>query len=132
MRLVETLAATRKAWGASGKCATTNAIHYCSYSGAYTAGRATFSASKGMIVSISLTAAYDPTTKHFVSRTPLAGFHTSKGIHLGSTTAAVIHAYPKIERASAATELKLVAGRRSTLFLIFGGTVYSIVVEPTP
>jgi hypothetical protein len=131
VHLGETFAAAHRTWGASGKCSTTNAVRYCSYSGSPAAGRATVGATRGTIVSISVTAAYDPTTKKFVSATPLAAFHTSKGIHLGSTTAAVMHAYPTIESASSA-ELKLVAGKRSTLFLIFGGTVYDIAVQRTP
>lgn len=126
-----TFAAAKNMWGTSGQCGVTNAIPYCGYPGSGAlSGRASFSATRGKVSSIGIEAAYAPTKRQFVVTGPLAQFHTSKGIHIGSSAAAVSRAYPKTTTAAGGMEIELRTGKHAiTFFLVAHGTVYGITMN---
>lgn len=91
---------------------------------------ASFSATRGKVSSIGIEAAYAPTKRQFVVTGPLAQFHTSKGIHIGSSAAAVSRAYPKTTTAAGGMEIELRTGKHAiTFFLVAHGTVYGITMN---
>ena len=131
LRLGVTARAARKAWGIPAQCGTAAGVHYCRYATARPlSGFVSFVLTRGRVSSISLEAAYNPTTKRFVETGPLASFRTAKGIRIGSTAAAVRHAYPSAGSAASGQELTLTNAKRVTYFLLSSaGNVYGITLN---
>lgn len=91
-----TFASAKKAWGKGGKCVNEFGSVTCTYETKKSTdwfGR--YSGSPGKkVTEITIGAGSDATQKP-VFNVPLAKLKTKKGIHIGSTGAAVMKAYPK-------------------------------------
>jgi hypothetical protein len=122
VRLGGTFAAARKAWGPGADCRKNFSMRVCVYkTNSYADGSAGFSSrSGGRIDEITLNAGFTRNSTPIFTNS-VARFRTSKGIRLGSTSAAVRKAYPDVKRRSGSASYPLVLsgpGEATTTFQI--------------
>jgi hypothetical protein len=129
-----TIATAKRAWG-SGACAPAAGLTICNYAANrfFSTGKGAFSALKGKVTAITIFTGVNARTSAYTYTSPLKAFETAKGIHLGSTAAAVKRAYPNARSETLGREesnLTLNLGSpHPTVFDISKGRVYAIAIE---
>jgi hypothetical protein len=125
------------AWGGvadedPNACLIANGVGSCRFTANLhgTTGIASFSCKHGRIDSILIRGPFNQGTLHYDATGPLTAFHTSKGIHIGSTVKAVKHAYPKGKIPPLGGGLSLGSGARETAFAFDRGKVVGISIGP--
>ena len=115
------------AWGPGGHCTAPSGRRSCTWLGARLQGTASFDVGAGGTVrSIVIAAGHNERSQ--IYKGPLQGWKTSRGIHLGSSAAAVVKAYPKAHSSPSGPQLG--SGSRSTIFTKSARRISEIYIGP--
>ena len=119
-----------KKWGAGDSTDCQQQIGVsCRWEGTMKQGFARFDLTNDKVTTIVLQAGQKPKTYDPVYKGPITKWHTSKGIHVGSTLRKVAKKYPKAKPDGGG--LSLTSGRRTTYFQSSFGRVFSITITST-
>jgi hypothetical protein len=127
LKLNSSLAAASAAWGKGGSCSPSGCEYGLPSNPSGTASFVLATKTEGaplLVVEITIGVGRTGTKPNF--NTPLARYKTSSGIGLGSTVAALKHAYPHLISSSTGVYGLVGAGESGTTFVAEKGRVESI------
>ena len=114
-------------WGAGSHCTAATIRRSCTWTGSGAQGTVSFNVGfTGKVRSITIAAGHNETTQ--IYKGPLQGWKTSRGIHLGSSAASVVKAYPKVRSTPSGPQLG--TGARSTIFTKSARRIAQIYIGP--
>jgi hypothetical protein len=114
-------------WGAGSHCTAATIRRSCTWTGSGTQGTVAFNVGfTGKVRSITITAGHNERSQ--IYKGPLQGWKTSRGIHLGSSAASVVKAYPKVRSSPSGPQLG--SGSRSTIFTKSARRISQIYIGP--
>lgn len=115
-------------WGAGSRCTAATIRRSCTWTGSGMQGTVSFTVGfTGKVRSIAIVAGHNERSQ--VYEGPLQKWKTGKGIHLGSSAAAVVKAYRKLHSSPAGPQLG--SGPRVTTFTKSARRISEISIGPT-
>ena len=112
------------AWGPGSACTEATVHDSCNWIGTDRQGAASFNVVKGKVVQVTISTGRKGNDLIYAG--PLQKWKTRKKVRLGTTTYAVVKAYPKVR--SSGTGPVLGSGNHTTTFQVSGERIYQINV----
>ena len=112
------------AWGLGSSCTEATVHDSCNWIGTDRQGAASFNVVKGKVVQVTISTGRKGNDLIYAG--PLQTWKTRKNVRLGTTTYAVVKAYPKVR--SSGTGPVLGSGNHTTTFQVSDGRIYQINV----